>query len=325
MRGHLETGWRRPHGQERFRCLGVTRRARAASMDSMRLPWRRSASARLRLTMHNRSDIKQINRLHSGTGIHIFKNIRMFGHGHMAESRAQASGSFTLIELLVVIAIISILASLLLPSLKKARDSARGAQCMNNLRQVAFALQMYAGDNSDTFPLFSEYAADGFTLLHWQQAILSKYLGDTATSPWTSPTVNDVLRSPLHCPSDQSVYPPWNRPIRCVAINGNATSGSLSPQGITNRRIADIRYPAEVCLVADGASGGAPTNEWGFGCRLNGLGSGIVPDQSFMRHNNGMNCVMVDGHGEWHPQAWIEQERAVAWTTSHFFDWSAQF
>ncbi len=248
-----------------------------------------------------------------------------FSEGGCLASRTSAEG-FTLIELLVVIAIISILAALLTPALQKARDSARGTQCMNNLRQVAFALQMYAGDNSDTFPLFAEYAADGITMLQWQQVILDKYLNDpSGAASWTAPTASVVLRSPLHCPSDQSIYPPWGRPVRCVAINGNATPGSLAPQGITNRRIADIRYPAEVCLVADGASGGAPTCEWGYSCRLGGLGSGSVPDQSYMRHNNGMNCVMVDGHGEWHPQAWIMQERSVAWTTSRFFDWNAQY
>src|SRR5688500_16634579 len=59
---------------------------------------------------------------------------------------------FTLIELLVVISIITILASMMLPGLAGAKEQARIAQCLNNMRQVGIAIKLYVDDNDFRYP-----------------------------------------------------------------------------------------------------------------------------------------------------------------------------
>src|SRR5277367_4632745 len=73
----------------------------------------------------------------------------------ITKSRGLASpetGAFTLIELLVVIAIIAILAAMLLPALARAKESGKRIACLNNLRQLGLAAQMYAGDSQGFYP-----------------------------------------------------------------------------------------------------------------------------------------------------------------------------
>ena len=84
---------------------------------------------------------------------------------------------FTLIELLVVIAIIAVLAAILFPVFATAREKARQTTCLNNQKQIATAIMMFAQDNKETLPGMSS---------SWMQA-LSNY-GLNAAKVWDCPT-----------------------------------------------------------------------------------------------------------------------------------------
>src|SRR5437868_11477743 len=66
--------------------------------------------------------------------------------------RRQCRGAFTLIELLVVIAIIAILAAILFPVFAQAREKARMASCLSNLKQIGTGVVMYNQDYDERFP-----------------------------------------------------------------------------------------------------------------------------------------------------------------------------
>jgi prepilin-type N-terminal cleavage/methylation domain-containing protein/prepilin-type processing-associated H-X9-DG protein len=132
-------------------------------------------------------------------------------------SSKPAPRGFTLIELLVVIAIIAVLIGLLLPAVQAAREAARRAQCVNNLKQIGLGLANYESANQ-CYPMaaFAQYRPDGspdqgFSCLvallpFYEQAPL--YNAFNASFVYRcdqNSTVSGAGLNTLWCPSDTSI------------------------------------------------------------------------------------------------------------------------
>lgn len=123
----------------------------------------------------------------------------------MLKRRLQKKSGFTLIELLVVIAIISVLATMLIPSLRKARELAKRAVCTSNLRSAGITFSIYAQSHAGLFP--------PGTSVHYKYWDGQHHDGSSPYIGWPPPMINSLFDEYVdnpgmfYCPSNDNVTP----------------------------------------------------------------------------------------------------------------------
>jgi prepilin-type N-terminal cleavage/methylation domain-containing protein/prepilin-type processing-associated H-X9-DG protein len=162
-----------------------------------------------------------------------------FASRHRAERRCPSG--FTLIELLVVIAIIAVLAALLFPVFAKAREKARQATALSNLKQIGTALVMYTADYDDhlpnRWPLWP-----GYREFYWRvdkgdlPALLKGYIPNAQV--WFSPEDRLSKRGPTSFAVNGELAPGWplskiGRPSEAIYLTDRTDLDVLtnSPDG----------------------------------------------------------------------------------------------
>ncbi len=130
---------------------------------------------------------------------------------------------FTLIELLVVITIISILTTILLPSLTRAREAAKNALCINNIKQLGIVSILYADENQGELP--AAYNGDGSTPPYWFQSIMPFLTDESNSEVFTCPSIqysgtNQFPRN--YGPNDEIIAHEGGSPTVDFRININS-------------------------------------------------------------------------------------------------------
>ncbi len=204
-----------------------------------------------------------------------------FTRGNVIKPCVSVERGLTLVELLVVIAIAGLLAALLLPTLARAWESAHRITCVNNLRQLGMAFELYVLENRDTYPAAQDPVSTDPYYWLWMgrgwRTLLTRYVPGDKENPGL-----------FYCPSDVrarsvEVYERtsyaysmafYHSPKQIDSTDSFEATFS-NPMPTIPQRTCSIRYPSKKILLGEwyanhAASGGDP-GWFGWGGKRNYL------------------------------------------------------
>lgn len=212
--------------------------------------------------------------------------------------KTKKKNGFTLIELLVVVAIIAILAAMLLPALSQARERARQATCMSNMKQIILAWLMYANDFEGWLVPYKSRLAETPPVeagTPWARILVdNSYIKDKgADSTHFNP------KGIFTCPSIGKIWTLTGYPANTIYEYTYVQYGlhRYGPGWVTGysnevKRESKIRRPSQLLVFADSLF-------LDFGARCGR--DNVIPWSSnyfHLRHNGFANCAFADGHIE---------------------------
>ncbi len=207
-------------------------------------------------------------------------------------NKLSTNRAFTLIELLVVIAIIAILAAILFPVFAQAKESAKKASCISNVKQISLAWLMYATDYDDRNLTNQNWVNAGVTYFWW-----GSRNNTTLALDFNNGIVSSYMKSGAleQCPSakDIPVSSPAESVIDVIGVTGYGTSPAAF-----GTFMSDIQLPAETVVIGDAAGFRSPpdTNPY-----LKGLipASFSLPNLAHARHGGDTTVIgWFDGHAK---------------------------